>query len=335
MAPLLISRRVALRALAASAAAAGLPACMAGSASTPLPGKELAGDSSEPRLVFATTRKPVGDGHATPWFGPERGSRTTVGELFFFTRDTSFTGMLASTMNGTWTIDAVKPVTTDQPAQVLPRLLGGKLPLLYTHGYNETFESAATSLAQLAGGIAFPGQPVLFSWPSRGALLDYGYDRESALWSRDAFEDCITALVKDESLQRVHLVAHSMGTLLTVETLRQIRTRVGEAYDSRFGAIVLAAPDIDLDLFTSSVTRLGPLAEKITVITASNDRALELSQSIAGGVSRVGAADRAPLEKLGVKVVDATNFGSGLIRHDIFLSDPDVRAVVKRAIERG
>jgi hypothetical protein len=36
--------------------------------------------------------------------------------------------------------------------------------------------------------------------------------------------------------------------------------------------------------------RAGPLAGKITVITATNDRALALSAKIAGGMIRVGVA---------------------------------------------
>jgi esterase/lipase superfamily enzyme len=329
-----VSRRVALRALGATALAGVLPGCAAGSAVMPLPAQNLDGHKGQPRLVFATTRKPAGDGTKKPWFGTERGSRTTVGELFFYARTSSFASMLASTVNGTWDIDAVRPVTTDRPALVLPRLLDGKEPLLYTHGYNETFESAAISLAELADGIKYPGQPVLFSWPSRGALFDYGYDRESALWSRDALEDCLTALVQDQSVPRLHLVAHSMGTMLMVETLRQMRTRDGDALDNRFGAIVLAAPDIDLDLFTASLKRIGPLARRFTVIVSRKDRALELSSAIAGG-ARVGSASRDALEQLGVQVADASNFGSGLIGHDTFLYDKDVRAVVKRAIERA
>lgn len=327
-----LSRRALLRALGASGASAALAAC---GTTIPLPDKPLGGHAGQPRLVFATTRKAVGDGRKNPWFGTERASRMTVGDLYFFARNASFTGMIASTVNGTWDIDTVQPVTSDEPAQVLPHLLDGKTPLLYTHGYNETFESAAVSLAELAKGIRFDGQPVLFSWPSRAALFDYGYDRESALWSRDALEDCITALVQDTSLPKVHLVAHSMGTLLMVETLRQMRTRDGEKYDGRFGAIVLAAPDIDIDLFTASLRRLGPLARHITVITSGNDRALALSSVLAGGVARVGDANRDALTKLGVTVADATDFGSGLIQHDTFLSSKDVRAVVKRAIERA
>ena len=39
----------------------------------------------------------------------------------------------------------------------------------------------------------------LFTWPSAGATFDYGYDRESALWSRDAFEDLLKALAASPS----------------------------------------------------------------------------------------------------------------------------------------
>jgi esterase/lipase superfamily enzyme len=40
---------------------------------------------------------------------------------------------------------------------------------------------------------------------------------------------------------------------------------------------VFAAPDIDMDVFSSAMNRTGPLAGKITVITATDDRALALS----------------------------------------------------------
>ena len=48
----------------------------------------------------------------------------------------------------------------------------GKDVLVYIHGFNETFGSAATSYAKLISGIGFTGAPILFTWPSRGALLD-------------------------------------------------------------------------------------------------------------------------------------------------------------------
>ena len=99
--------------------------------------------------------------------------------------------------------------------------------------------------------------------------------------------------------------------------------------------MVFASPDIDRDVFESSVQRIGALAQKITVITAINDRALALSARVAGGVTRVGAAEKAALEKLGVRVVDASGLGWGIINHDLFLSNAEVRRVIRRSVDSG
>ena len=53
---------------------------------------------------------------------------------------------------------------------------------------------------------------------------------------------------------------------------------------------------------------------------------------------RAGAAERTKLEKLealGVRIADASEYGGGLVNHDLFLSNADVRAVVRRAVERA
>ena len=186
----------------------------------------------------------------------------------------------------------------------------GRDVLIYVHGYRESFQSAALSAAKLSDGIRFRGASALFTWPSAAATFDYGYDRESALWSRDAFEDLLKALAASPSGGRINIVAHSMGTLLTLETLRMLRAEAGEAAMARIGAVVLAAPDIDIDLFAKGVERLGPDVSKITVISSTNDRALELSSTIAGGIVRAGAADRGRLEALGVRVA-MDDFGTG------------------------
>jgi esterase/lipase superfamily enzyme len=154
--------------------------------------------------------------------------------------------------------------------------------------------------------------------------------------SRDAFEETLVALLGDGGASRVHIVAHSMGTLLTIETLRQMWARHGDALAGRIGAIVLAAADIDFDLFENALKRLRVLVPRITVISSTADRALEVSRRLAGGITRTGAATREQLEGLGVRVVDASDHGGwALIKHDLFLSDEEVRQVVRRSIERG
>ncbi len=124
-----------------------------------------------------------------------------------------------------------------------------------------------------------------------------------------------------------------MGTMLTLETLRQLYAHLGDSGAEKIGAVIFAAPDIDMDVFSSAISRIGPLAGKITVITATDDRALALSARLAGGMTRVGAAEKAAIERLGVRVIDASDAGWGLINHDLFLSNTDVQRVIRRSIE--
>jgi esterase/lipase superfamily enzyme len=153
------------------------------------------------------------------------------------------------------------------------------------------------------------------------------------MWSRDHFERVLRSLVAAPSAGRVHIVAHSMGTMLTLESLRQLHARYGDTVIDKVGAVVFAAPDIDMDVFSAAITRIGPLARKITVIAATNDRALALSGRLAGGMTRVGAAEKAAIERLGVRVIDASDAGWGIINHDLFLSNADVQQVIRRAID--
>ncbi|GJE29032.1 alpha/beta hydrolase [Methylobacterium organophilum] len=289
-----------------------------------------------PVLLVATTRKPVSGGSKSPYFGSERGRGLSFAEVRMSAPDRSLIGQVSSVVTGDWGIKAVPQVQTGAgAAAAFTQAAFGRDVLLYVHGYRESFESAAISAAMLSDGIRFRGASGLFTWPSAAATFDYGYDRESALWSRDGFEDLLKALTASPSGGRIHIVAHSMGTLLTLETLRMLRAEAGEAAMARIGAVVLAAPDIDIDLFTAGVERLGPDVNKITVISSTNDRALELSGAIAGGIVRAGAADRERLEALGVRVADASEYGGGLINHDLFLSNKEVQGVVKRAIGRA
>ena len=89
-----------------------------------------------------------------------------------------------------------------------------------------------------------------------------------------------------------------MGTMLTLESLRQLYARNGDAVADKIGAVV-PSPDIDMDVFSSAVVRIGPIGRKITVVTATNDRALALSGRLASGMTRVGAAERPPSSSSG------------------------------------
>jgi len=143
----------------------------------------------------------------------------------------------------------------------------------------------------------------------------------------------LDALLANPTTGRVHIVAHSVGTMLAMESLRQLFAERGTLAANRIGALVFASPDIDMDVFSSSVQHIGPLARHITVITATNDRALALSRWMAGGMTRVGAAETAKLKLMGVRVIDASQEGWGVINHDLFLSNGQIRQVIRRVVE--
>ncbi|MGO4389657.1 alpha/beta hydrolase [Microvirga sp. 2YAF29] len=307
-----------------------LSACLGGddSALSPLLSPPP-GLSKDPKLLVATTRMPVGDPARKPWFSSERAPDMVYAEARLTPPSDSLIG------SSEWSIAKVDSITRNNAAQAFAQAALGRDLLLYIHGYRESFETAATSTIDLSEGIRFSGATGLFTWPSAASTFSYVADREAAMWSRDALEDLLTAMAQTPSGGRIHIVAHSMGTLLTLETLRMLRASGGPNAMERIGAVVLAAPDIDIDLFARGLERLGPDARKITVISSTNDRALAVSSRLAGGIIRAGAADRERLESLGVRVADASEFGGGIINHDLFLSNKDVQQVVKRAIERA
>jgi esterase/lipase superfamily enzyme len=323
------SRRAVLRGLASSASALALGGCASLAATGPrYDASEL---SVNPTVLVATTRKPVNGGRAKPWYGPERASVLNAARAKLTPpNDGRFS--LASIGLGDWHLDAIEPASGHD---LLTQTSGGRDILIYVHGFKQTFETAVLDAARLSDAIRFRGETMAFSWPSKAGLFDYAYDRESAMWSRDAFERVLDSAMARTSVGRVHIVAHSMGAMLTLESLRQLYARHGDTLADKIGAVVFASPDIDMDVFSSSVARIGPLVRKITVITATNDRALALAQRIAGGITRVGAAEKTALERLGLRVIDASQQGWGIINHDLFLSNAEVRQVIRRALDDG
>lgn len=322
------------RAMLAMLAAAPLGGCL-GAGSKPAFTAQAGGAESlaaNPVLHVVTTRKLAQGGIKSPFLDSSRGGLSYM-RAELKAPDRSLLGKVNALVEDDFGVQRVEPIS-GSPAPGFAENLRGRDTLLFVHGFNMTFERAAQDATALSAGIGFKGNTALYTWASKGALLDYGYDRESALLARDPLADVLAATFQDEFAARTHLIAHSMGTLVTLEALRSYRDRHGDKGMENLGALVLAAPDVDADVFKAALDRIGAARSKMTVITATNDRALDISSRLAGG-QRVGALPREALEGTGVRVLDATEFSSGLIRHDAFVANADVRAAIKRAIERA
>lgn len=200
--------------------------------------------------------------------------------------------------------------------------------LLYVHGFNTGIDESRYRLAQIVADGRFSGVPALFAWNSRGGLFNYESDKEAATVSRDALEKLIVDLSHTPGVGRIHVLAHSMGAWLTMETLRGVAQSGHPDLDGKLGEVMLAAPDIDLNVFRQQVARLDP--RHVSIFVANNDRALSLSSRIAGDRPRLGAMnptnpeDKAELDRLGVAVHDISSFSTDFVGHGAFAEAPDV-----------
>ena len=214
----------------------------------------------------------------------------------------------------------------------------GRKVLVFVHGYNTRFEEAVYRFAQIVHDAHVDVVPVLFTWPSGGAALDYVYDRDSAVYSRDALESVLQALVKDRSVGSISILAHSMGNYVAVEALRQMSIR-NRGLSPKIRDVMLASPDIDVDVFRRQIAEIDsePRPTSFILFVSRDDRALGLSSFLARDSTRLGALDptkdpyRTILEQANVHVVDLTGFASNdAINHSKFASGEVVSAIGER-----
>lgn len=83
--------------------------------------------------------------------------------------------------------------------------------LVFIHGFNTKFEDSVYRFAQIVNDSRVRSAPILITWPSRGSLLAYGYDRESTNYTRNALETMFQYLANDREVKEVSILAHSMG----------------------------------------------------------------------------------------------------------------------------
>jgi esterase/lipase superfamily enzyme len=200
---------------------------------------------------------------------------------------------------------------------------GGRA-LIFVHGYNTGFDDAVYRLTQIAHDSGYPGTPVLFSWASGDSTTSYVYDKESAAAARDQLEVTLR-LLSQSGARRIDIVAHSMGTWVTMEALRQLAIEGDRNLGGKLGDVVLASPDIDVDVFKSQMRRYGKPEKPFIVLLSEDDRALRLAGLIAGSKPRVGEYKNAAsdLTNYGVTVVDLSG-AKGLDRfnHTKFANNP-------------
>ncbi|TBZ65294.1 alpha/beta fold hydrolase [Rhizobium leguminosarum bv. viciae] len=213
--------------------------------------------------------------------------------------------------------------------------------LVFIHGFNNKYEDSVFRLAQIVHDSGMQATPILFTWPSRAQLTGYEYDKESTNYSRTALEQSLRVLAADPDVKDITILAHSMGTWLAMESLRQMGIRDGHV-NAKIHNVILASPDIDIQVFAKQFVEMGEPAPKFTIFVSQDDRALAASSFITGNVSRLGAIDpskepyRSRLEKAGITAIDLTKVKTeDSLHHGKFADSPEIVQLIGQRLMTG
>lgn len=191
---------------------------------------------------------------------------------------------------------------------------GRREALVFVHGFNVSFESAALRTAQLAVDLKFQGAPVLYSWPAQGRVLDYVRDANNVDSSASSFLSFLSELSARSGAQAVHVIAHSMGNRALCQALHLLSQRGPAAAQARIGHVVLAAPDMDAEKLRMIGAEIRQTAGSMTLYASSRDLALRLSKLVNGGVR----AGEAVMVLKDIESIDASTVDTGFLAHGYF-----------------
>ncbi|SNY91933.1 Esterase/lipase superfamily enzyme [Cohaesibacter sp. ES.047] len=227
-------------------------------------------------------------------------------------------------------------INADLAAGSSPQARGKREATLFAHGYNTDFSEALYRAAQIKHDFDMTAPMALFSWPSAGSPGLYIYDRDSVKASRDQLVSVIKALAASK-VDHITLMAHSLGTELLMESLRQVALANNGRLPSKIQSVVLISPDIDMDVFNSQLATIRTLPKNFVILVSARDRALQLSSLLAGDTGRVGnSLDETRIKREGITVVDVTGFDGGdSMNHMTAVTAPSLVALLKGVAMSG
>lgn len=256
-------------------------------------------------------------------------------------------------------------------AEVLRRLEGAptREVVLYVHGFNETFASAAFTAAELCHFLGREHLCGFFTWPASSSgnfLISYTSTTESADYAVDHLKKIIRLLSRMPEVGGVQLLAHSRGTAVMLKALRELLLETiaagKEPVDElSIDNVVLFSPDIDLDIAGQQLTAYisdpdlisvwperhlprGAIRGRLTVYSSPEDRALLVSRLLFRSRNRVGgltAEDLSPRTQAYLAQLDRMDLvvyqgeRTDIFGHSYFTTNPQVSSDLIQMIRYG
>jgi len=205
--------------------------------------------------------------------------------------------------------------------------------VLFVHGFNNTFDDAGLSLADVWHFTGRVGVPIFYTWPAAsGGLFGYFKDREAGEFTIFHLKETLRMLSRVEGLENIHIIAHSRGTDITTSALRELVIEARAAgHDPRqkykIANLFLAAPDLDFGVVRQRLIaeRFGPAIGQVTVYMNQSDGALGFAQFLMAGLrfgrlahENLGEAEREIFNRVrNVNFVSVEGV-SGFVGHSYF-----------------
>ncbi|RFC49002.1 MAG: Esterase/lipase superfamily enzyme [Verrucomicrobia bacterium] len=313
------------------------------------PGAEEAGGAySEVPVYFATDRKRTDSVQPDGRFGSERnpeGDHLSYGRAVITIPKTHQPGRVERPVWWRFEFreDARKHVTMMEPELMTPEVFYGRMRasitsapqkelLLFVHGFNVPYADAMRRTGQIAYDLSFGGITFCYSWPSQGEFTKYPVDKENSEWTIPHLTKVLGDLQRETQFEKVHVIAHSMGARVISSALRNAR-EAGINLDLQ--NVILAAPDIDADIFREQILpKIKVSTRRLTMYASSGDQALNLSTQF-NGSRRLGlSGDGLVVVPDLMDTVDASGIDTGLIGHSYYGSQgPVVEDLFKLVIK--
>lgn len=270
-------------------------------------------------IFVATSREEISDGQ----FGPDRASQLSLLELTVSIPPSHTPGDLKYgygnpepqtqfVIADRRRFDSLASFNSRTRAALMEFSPANRDVTVFVHGYNSTQPETAFRAAQIAHDLDQPGLEFIYSWPSQGKVLGYGYDNDSVLFARDGLEKLIRNL-NTIGARNVNLVAHSLGSGLLVETLRQIDIQQPGSAADLVDGVILISPDVDIEVFYQQMDRMKAVPDPFVIFVSKKDKLLNISAMLRGkGRVRLGNIEN--VDKIGdlpIEVVDTTAFSDG------------------------
>jgi esterase/lipase superfamily enzyme len=204
---------------------------------------------------------------------------------------------------------------------------------VFVHGFRVTFEAAALRTGQMAYDfqrLGLDAVPVLYSWPSAGSTAGYVADLDSSELSASHLAGFLADLRRRSGADIVHLIGHSMGNQVLTRALKLLRAEHGLTH---FNEVVLAAPDIGVEIFRQTAAEIRNASNRMTLYANSKDKALDAAEALRLGRRRAGDVENGRIVVVdGVESIDASGLDTGFLGHSYFAQEQHVIRDVTRVM---